>query len=39
MFHRYFRSRVDEFQLTMELAAERLLPHLMRFAVKSTSAA
>jgi biopolymer transport protein ExbB len=35
MFHHYFRSRVDEFQLTMELAAERLLPHLMRFAVKS----
>jgi biopolymer transport protein ExbD len=23
MFYRYFRSRVDEFQLTMELAAER----------------
>lgn len=35
MFHRYFRSRVDEFQLTMELAAERLVPHLMRFAVRA----
>ena len=31
MFYRYFRGRVDEFQLTMELAAERLVPHLMRF--------
>jgi len=37
MFYRYFRSRVDEFQLTMELAAERMVPHLMRFSVKSTS--
>ena len=35
MFYRYFRGRVDEFQLELELAAERLVPHLMRFAVKS----
>jgi len=35
MFYRYFRGRVDEYQLTMELAAERLVPHLMRFAVRT----
>jgi biopolymer transport protein ExbB len=35
MFYRYFRGRIDEFQLAMELAAERLLPHLMRFAVRA----
>ena len=37
MLYRYFRGRVDEFQLTMELAAERMVPHLMRFAVRSGS--
>ena len=37
MFYRYFRGRVDEFQLAMELAAERLVPHLMRFAVKGAT--
>ena len=31
MCYRYFRSRVDEFQLTMELAAAQLLPQLRRF--------
>jgi biopolymer transport protein ExbB len=36
MFYRYFRGRVDEFQLVMELATERMVPHLMRFAVRST---
>ncbi len=35
MFYRYFRGRVDDFQLTLELAAERMVAHLMRFAVKS----
>jgi len=35
MLYRYFRGRVDEFQLLMELAAERMVPHLMRFAVRS----
>lgn len=35
MFYRYFRGKVDEFQLTMELAAERLVPHLMRFVVRA----
>jgi biopolymer transport protein ExbB len=34
MFHRYFRSRVDAFQLAMELDAARLVPHLMRFVVR-----
>ena len=34
MLYRYFRGRVDEFQLQMELAAERMVPHLMRFAVR-----
>ena len=35
MLYRYFRGRVDEYQLTMELAAERMVPHLMRFAVRT----
>ena len=39
MFYRYFRGKVDEFQLTMELAAERLVPHLLRFAVRGAAAA
>ena len=30
MFYRYFRGRVDAFVLELELAAERLLPHLLR---------
>jgi biopolymer transport protein ExbB len=38
MFYRYFRGRVDEFQLGMELAAERMVPHLMRFAVRGNNA-
>jgi biopolymer transport protein ExbB len=37
MFYRYFRTRVDYFQLTMELAAERLVPHLLRFTVRGGS--
>jgi biopolymer transport protein ExbB len=35
MVYRYFRRRVDEYELAMELAAERLVPHLLRFTVKS----
>jgi biopolymer transport protein ExbB len=35
MFYRYFRGKIDEFQLSLELAAERMVPHLMRFAVKT----
>ncbi len=37
MFYRYFRGRVDEFTVAMEQAAERLVPHLMRFAVKNSN--
>ena len=33
MFYRYFRGRVDEYTLQLEQAAERMVPHLMRFAV------
>lgn len=32
MFYRYFRGRVDAYALVMEQAAERMVPHLMRFA-------
>jgi biopolymer transport protein ExbB len=35
MFYRYFRGRIDEYTIDMEQAAERLVPHLMRFAVKA----
>jgi biopolymer transport protein ExbB len=35
MFYRYFRGLVDAFQLSMELAAARLMPHLLRFTVRS----
>ncbi len=38
MFYRYFRGRVDAFQLGMEIAAERLVPHLMRFVVRPAAA-
>jgi biopolymer transport protein ExbB len=38
MFYRYFRGVVDSFQLTMELAAAQLLPHLMRFTVRGAAA-
>ncbi len=38
MFYRYFRGRVDTFQLQMEIAAARLVPHLMRFAVRAAAA-
>lgn len=34
MFYRYFRGRVDDFQLRLEIAAAQLLPQLMRFAVR-----
>lgn len=35
MFYRYFRGKVDEYALQLELAAERMLPHLMRFSLRS----
>ncbi len=38
MFYRYFRGRVDEHLLALEQAAERLVPHLMRFAVRTPAA-
>ncbi|MBS0305931.1 MAG: MotA/TolQ/ExbB proton channel family protein [Proteobacteria bacterium] len=34
MFYRYFRGKVDEFQLGLELAVERMVPYLMRCAVR-----
>jgi biopolymer transport protein ExbB len=37
LFYRYFRGRIDEFTVDMEQAAERLVPHLMRFAVKNSA--
>jgi biopolymer transport protein ExbB len=39
MFHRYFRGRVNDYRLGMELAAERMVPQLMRFAVQKPAAA
>jgi biopolymer transport protein ExbB len=39
MFYRYFRGLVDSFQLSMELAAAQLLPHLLRFTVRGVPAA
>jgi biopolymer transport protein ExbB len=39
MCYRYFRGRVDEFQLRMELAAAQLVPYLMRFALPEKSGA
>ena len=37
MFYRYFRGLVDAYVLDMEQAADRLVPHLMRFAVPRAS--
>jgi biopolymer transport protein ExbB len=34
MFYRYFRGLVDMYTLDMEQAADRLVPHLMRFVVE-----
>nr|WP_297350861.1 MotA/TolQ/ExbB proton channel family protein [uncultured Caldimonas sp.] len=34
MFYRYFRGKVDEYILDLEQAAERMVPHLMRFTVQ-----
>ena len=34
MFYRYFRGLVDEHVLELEQATERMVPHLMRFAVR-----
>jgi len=39
MFYRYFRGLVDAYTLDMEQAADRLVPHLLRFAVPRQVAA
>jgi biopolymer transport protein ExbB len=39
MFYRYFRGLVDAYTLDLEQAAERMVPHLMRFAVPRHSLA
>ena len=39
MFYRYFRGVVEQMSLLLELAAERMVPHLMRFAVRSSPSA
>lgn len=33
--YRYFRGKVDEYALVLEQAAERMVPHLLRFAMRS----
>jgi biopolymer transport protein ExbB len=38
MFYRYFRGRVDDYSVTMEQAAERMVPHLMRVARRRAAA-
>ena len=39
MFYRYFRGLVDGYTLDMEQAADRLVPHLMRFSTSDRAAA
>jgi len=36
MFYRYFRGLIDAYTLELEQSSERLIPHLMRFAVPRT---
>ncbi len=38
MFYRYFRGQVDAYTLEMEQAAERMVPHLLRFSVPKKTA-
>jgi len=38
MFYRYFRGLVDSYTIELEQAAHRMVPHLMRFAVRARSA-
>jgi biopolymer transport protein ExbB len=35
MFDRYFRGRIDEYAVELEQAAERMVPHLLRFAARA----
>jgi biopolymer transport protein ExbB len=37
MFYRYFRGLVDQYTLDMEQAANRLVPHLLRFSMARAS--
>ena len=37
MFYRYFRGRIEEYVLEMEQAADRMVPHLLRFTARSGS--
>ena len=39
MFYRYFRGLVDAYTIDMEQAANRMVPHLMRFAMPRPGAA
>jgi len=39
MFYRYFRGLVDTYTLDLEQAANRMVPHLMRFAMPRAAAA
>ncbi len=39
MLYRYFRGVVDAYTLDMELAADRMVPHLMRFSALRTASA
>jgi biopolymer transport protein ExbB len=39
MFYRYFRGLIDAYTLQMEQAAERMVPHLMRFSVPAKKTA
>ena len=38
MFYRYFRGLIDTYTLELEQSSERLVPHLMRFAVPRSAA-
>ena len=38
MFYRYFRGQVDGYTLAMEQAVDRIVPHLMRFALPALPA-
>lgn len=38
MFYRYFRGLVDAYTIELEQAADRLVPHLLRFSVTGKSA-
>lgn len=38
MAYRYFRGKIDAYTLEMELATERLVPHLLRFAIPAKQA-